>query len=201
MNIRIYIFILCTLSSYIVKIIPMGMGEVAAAEFNSNLLFLTTLATSGEKTPLGSSPHYHAYRPTSHGMSVSPIVSDRCNNSRIPQIIHRPVESTAQEVLNDAKRASKFWNMSVMQILKIHLEKEKEGLRALKEPYVTGDHVRHLYKDPTLNFDYTKRAYYIHETEHEINATERALVLAANSSNETKNEIHFSQIAIVFSTE
>ena len=177
MNIHAYIILFITISSCATKIT--SMGEVAAAELAKNLLFLEKLSTHSRKPSYGSSPDYRtARRLTPLDMSTSPLVSDCILNSSVARITYRPFETTAHEVLYDARRASKFCNMSVMQILTIHLEQEKAGLRILKQSYVTADCIKRIYQDPTLHFDYRNRTYYIYETEHEIKATELALELS-----------------------
>ncbi len=177
MNINTYIILLIVVSSCATK--TTSMGEVAAAELTKNLLFLETFASHSRKPSYGSSPDCRAARrPTPLYMSTSPLVSDCIPNSSVARITYRPIEPTAQEILNDALRASKFWDMPVMQILAIHLQKEKEGLHMLKQSYVTADCIKSIYRDPTLHFDYTNLAYYIYETTHEIKATELALELS-----------------------
>lgn len=146
-------------------------------ELVRRLFFLIApLEQTHESHMLGSSPDGRmSLRAPCHAQSRSPESTSAL--SRING--NRNLEISASAILECAQKIASGNNAHVKQLLDIHLQKEQAGLQALKKPDTNQEELQKIYNDSTLIFDRRQIDYYIHETLHEIKATQLALAMHA----------------------
>lgn len=139
------------------------------------LLFLAISSEqSNEFIASGSSPDFRHTFTNSYIHSKSPVAN---SSSLLLSRGKREIEYDASSILEESERISRKENIPVIDILNAHLRKEKEGLAALCNPYVTQEQMRRLYNDPSLPFDKRNIVRYQQMTQDEIHATEFAIAL------------------------